>query len=136
MRLELEKKHCDEETTEQDPTEHHLRRNPQRISHESMMGGQMSESCMNNSGFTMLHYNNPDGRGIDGTNCQMDGTGVREDSLDLYAIRDDCYPSGDPVNSGSPTTSRKMHQDFGQSFQAFQGKNWSKVILVTFYSFI
>lgn len=75
------------------------------------------------SGFTTLHYETSHesvgaGGGVAG--CQPEVPGTREDSLDLYAIRDDCYASEDAVDSSqSVVVQRKLHPEFGQAFQSF-----------------
>ncbi|TGZ55543.1 uncharacterized protein Axud1 [Temnothorax longispinosus] len=72
-------------------------------------------------GFTTLHYETGHesvGAGVAG--CQPEVPGTREDSLDLYAIRDDCYASEDAVDSSqSVVVQRKLHPEFGQAFQSF-----------------
>ncbi|XP_011877760.1 PREDICTED: uncharacterized protein LOC105567473 [Vollenhovia emeryi] len=72
-------------------------------------------------GFTTLHYDPSHesvGAGVAG--CQPEVPGTREDSLDLYAIRDDCYASEDAVDSSqSVVVQRKLHPEFGQAFQSF-----------------
>ena len=118
MRLELDKKQRDEEHTDQDLMDnHHSGRGPLR---EVPLGSVMDNSadaCINGGGFTTLHYENHDNIG---PSCHQDVTGVREDSLDLYAIRDVCYPSEDAVDC-SHNSQRKLHPEFHQTFQTFPG---------------
>ncbi|XP_018405987.1 PREDICTED: uncharacterized protein LOC108782266 [Cyphomyrmex costatus] len=72
-------------------------------------------------GFTTLHYETShEGVGAGVAGCQPEVPGTREDSLDLYAIRDDCYASEDAVDSSqSVVVQRKLHPEFGQAFQSF-----------------
>ncbi|XP_033208318.1 uncharacterized protein LOC117167467 isoform X2 [Belonocnema kinseyi] len=119
MRLELEKKQRDEEHTEQDLVDtHHSGRGPLRevISMGSVIESPV-EACINGGGFTTLHYESHE---TVGPSCQQDVAVVREESLDLYAIRDDCYPSEDTVDT-SQNAQRKLHPEFHQTFQTFQG---------------
>ena len=119
MRLELEKKQRDEEHSEQDLVDnHHSGRGPLRetISLGSVIENP-AENCINAGGFTTLHYESHD---IVGPSCQQDVSVVREESLDLYAIRDDCYPSEDTVDT-SQNAQRKLHPEFHQTFQTFPG---------------
>nr|XP_034175427.1 uncharacterized protein LOC117602050 isoform X1 [Osmia lignaria]XP_034175428.1 uncharacterized protein LOC117602050 isoform X1 [Osmia lignaria] len=127
MRLELEKKHREEEEgTDHDVSDNQHGRSPLReINLGSVMENRNAESCLNGGGFTTLHYENHDARDA-GTNCQPDVTGTREDSLDLYAIRDDCYPSEDTVD-GTQGPQRKLHPEFSQAFQTFSGQTGAGV---------
>ncbi|XP_024935551.1 microtubule-associated protein futsch isoform X2 [Cephus cinctus] len=114
MRLELEKKHREEEN--EHDADNHSMRGPLRE-----LGSVMNnESCINDSGngFMTLHYENSDGTN---STCQPEVPGAREDSLDLYAIRDDCYPSEDTVD-GAQNPQRKLHPEFSQTFQTFPGQ--------------
>ncbi|XP_076393313.1 AXIN1 up-regulated 1 isoform X2 [Megachile rotundata] len=122
MRLELEKKHREEEEgTDHDASDNQNGRSPLReINLGSVMENRNAESCLNGGGFTTLHYESHDARDA-GTNCQPEITGTREDSLDLYAIRDDCYPSEDTVD-GTQGPQRKLHPEFSQAFQTFTGQ--------------
>jgi len=82
------------------------------------------EPSGSNGGFTTLHYENHDvvGPSVVTTSCQPEVPGTREDSLDLYAIRDDCYASEDAVDgSQSSVVQRKLHPEFSQAFQNFSG---------------
>ncbi|XP_011298078.1 uncharacterized protein Axud1 [Fopius arisanus] len=110
MRLELEKKQRDEDSTEHEPP---LPRGPLREHHPTQIHDptRPPDTCLNN-GFTTLHYDPHDP-----TVCQPLHP-AREDSLDLYAIRDDCYPSEETVDNphNSP---RKLHPEFSQAFQPF-----------------
>ncbi|XP_076290599.1 AXIN1 up-regulated 1 [Lasioglossum baleicum] len=122
MRLELEKKQREEEDgTDHDASDNQNGRSPLReINLGSVMENRNTESCLNGGGFTTLHYENHDA-GDGGPNCQPDVPGAREDSLDLYAIRDDCYPSEDTVD-GTQGPQRKLHPEFSQAFQTFSGQ--------------
>ncbi|KOC62694.1 Cysteine/serine-rich nuclear protein 2 [Habropoda laboriosa] len=122
MRLELEKKHREEEEgADHDASDNQNGRSPLReINLGSVMENRNGESCLNGGGFTTLHYENHDARD-GGANCQPEVPGTREDSLDLYAIRDDCYPSEDTVD-GTQGPSRKLHPEFSQAFQTFSGQ--------------
>lgn len=116
MRLELEKKQRDEERTDPDMVDNHNDQGPLRdVSLGSVMDNS-ADTCMNGGGFTTLHYESHESVV---SSCQG-VTGVREDSLDLYAIRDDCYPSEDAVDS-SQNSQRKIHPEFHQTFQTFPG---------------
>ncbi|KAF3421674.1 hypothetical protein E2986_09958 [Frieseomelitta varia] len=118
MRLELEKKQREEEGADHDASDNQNGRSPLReINLGSVMENRTTESCLNGGGFTTLHYENHDARD-GGTNCQPEVPGTREDSLDLYAIRDDCYPSEDTVD-GTQGPQRKLHPEFSQAFQTF-----------------
>ncbi|XP_012281301.1 uncharacterized protein LOC105700216 [Orussus abietinus] len=113
MRLELEKKQRDEERDHEG--DHQANRGPLR---EGNLGSMMdsNEGCVNGGGFTTLHYESPENSSSGP--CQTEVPGAREDSLDLYAIRDDCYPSEDTVD-GAQNSQRKLHPEFGQAFQSF-----------------
>ncbi|XP_046427087.1 uncharacterized protein LOC124183103 [Neodiprion fabricii] len=102
MRLELEKKHRDEDCTDL----HDL--DAQRGLPVGMDG--VEGSCaVNGGGFTTLHYTNPPQEA--GSCQQPEIPGTREDSLDLYAIRDDCYQtcSEDTVDSGAQGQPQHHH---------------------------
>ncbi|XP_076168993.1 AXIN1 up-regulated 1 isoform X2 [Ptiloglossa arizonensis] len=121
MRLELEKKQREEEGTDHDASDNQNGRSPLReINLGSVIENRNGESCLNGGGFTTLHYENHDA-GDGGGNCQPEVPGTREDSLDLYAIRDDCYPSEDTVD-GTQGPQRKLHPEFSQAFQTFSGQ--------------
>ncbi|XP_043259894.1 microtubule-associated protein futsch [Colletes gigas] len=121
MRLELEKKQREEEGTDHDASDNQNGRSPLReINLGSVMENRNAESCLNGGGFTTLHYENHDA-GDGGANCQPEVPGTREDSLDLYAIRDDCYPSEDTVD-GTQGPQRKLHPEFSQAFQTFSSQ--------------
>ncbi|XP_053982448.1 uncharacterized protein LOC128878345 [Hylaeus volcanicus] len=120
MRLELEKKQRDEEGTDHDVSDNQNGRSPLReINLGSVMENRNAE-CLSGGGFTTLHYENHDAAD-GGTNCQPEIPGTREDSLDLYAIRDDCYPSEDTVD-GTQGPQRKLHPEFSQAFQTFSSQ--------------
>nr|XP_031838519.1 uncharacterized protein LOC116429571 [Nomia melanderi] len=129
MRLELEKKQREEEEegTDHDASDNQNGRSPLReINLGSVMENRnAAESCLSGGGFTTLHYENHDA-GDGGTSCQPDVPGTREDSLDLYAIRDDCYPSEDTVD-GTQGPQRKLHPEFSQAFQTFSGQTGAGV---------
>ncbi|XP_076374965.1 AXIN1 up-regulated 1 isoform X2 [Megalopta genalis] len=127
MRLELEKKQREEEDgTDHDASDNQNGRSPLReINLGSVMENRNTESCLTGGGFTTLHYENHDA-GDGGPNCQPDVPGAREDSLDLYAIRDDCYPSEDTVD-GTQGPQRKLHPEFSQAFQTFSGQSGAGV---------
>ncbi|XP_051176429.1 uncharacterized protein LOC127291380 [Leptopilina boulardi] len=147
MRLELEKKQRDEEHTDPDLMEnnhhnhhnHHHHQQQQQHHHQHHLHQDQgtglrdvslgsvidnsAETCMNGGGFTTLHYESHESVV---SSCQGGGgvgsvTGVREDSLDLYAIRDDCYSSEDAVDSSQNSQQRKLHPEFHQTFQTFPG---------------
>ncbi|XP_076764230.1 AXIN1 up-regulated 1 [Xylocopa sonorina] len=127
MRLELEKKQREEEEgADHDASDNQNGRSPLReINLGSVIENRSPESCLNGGGFTTLHYENHDARD-GGTNCQPEVPGTREDSLDLYAIRDDCYPSEDTVD-GTQGPQRKLHPEFSQAFQTFSGQTGAGV---------
>ncbi|XP_014204229.1 uncharacterized protein LOC106636361 [Copidosoma floridanum] len=110
MRLELEKKphHRDEEHQQhQQESQHHQNSQQQN----GRLGAPMpdpSADCLG-SGFTGLHYDSQDGT-------------TRPESLDLYTIRDDCYPSDDCLGESSQQQ-RKLHNEFAQSFQHYGPQN-------------
>ncbi|KAK0079105.1 hypothetical protein PV325_001713 [Microctonus aethiopoides] len=108
MRLELEKKQRDEETVEQEMSTNRV------VDCTSVT----DPSCINGGGFTTLHYDNHNAAS---TTCQPIHN-AREDSLDLYAIRDECYPNGDTVVDNSHNSTRKIHPEFNQAFQSFSGQ--------------
>ncbi|XP_043287730.1 uncharacterized protein [Venturia canescens] len=129
MRLQLEKKQREEERSDHELLVNQVGRAPMREV-PGMMGtplGQMEHpniitgdpvSCVNAGGFTTLHY---DGHDPTSNSCPPGIVHpVREDSLDLYAIRDDCYPPDDV--DGGPNADRKLHPEFGQAFQTFPGQ--------------
>ncbi|CAD1477384.1 unnamed protein product [Heterotrigona itama] len=119
--VELEKKQREEEGADHDASDNQNGRSPLReINLGSVMENRTTESCLNGGGFTTLHYENHDARD-GGTNCQPEVPGTREDSLDLYAIRDDCYPSEDTVD-GTQGPQRKLHPEFSQAFQTFSSQ--------------
>ncbi|KAK2580968.1 hypothetical protein KPH14_006031 [Odynerus spinipes] len=123
MRLELEKKQRDEEGTDHESgTENRSNKSgPLRdINLGSLMDNSNTEACISGGGFTTLHYENHDA-GNGNSNCQPEVPGTREDSLDLYAIRDDCYPSEETVD-GTQAGQRKLHPEFSQAFQTFSGQ--------------
>ncbi|XP_017761900.1 PREDICTED: uncharacterized protein LOC108552035 [Eufriesea mexicana] len=121
MRLELEKKQREEEGADHDASDNQNGRSPLReINLGSVMENRSPETCLSASGFTTLHYESHDARD-GGSNCQPEVPGTREDSLDLYAIRDDCYPSEDTVD-GTQGPQRKLHPEFSQAFQTFSGQ--------------
>ncbi|XP_015191242.1 PREDICTED: uncharacterized protein LOC107074379 isoform X3 [Polistes dominula] len=122
MRLELEKKQRDEEGTDQEGTDNQTNKSgPLRdINLGSLIDNSNTEACITSGGFTTLHYENHD-TGNGSTNCQTEVSGTREDSLDLYAIRDDCYPNEDTVD-GTQGGQRKLHPEFNQTFQTFSGQ--------------
>lgn len=123
MRLQLEKKQRDEEGIDhEDGTDNRNNKSgPLRdINLGSLMDNSNTEACISGGGFTTLHYENHDG-GNGNSNCQPEVPGTREDSLDLYAIRDDCYPSEETVD-GTPGGQRKLHPEFSQAFQTFSGQ--------------
>ncbi|CAK9828321.1 Cysteine/serine-rich nuclear protein 2 [Anthophora retusa] len=74
MRLELEKKHREEEEgADHDASDNQNGRSPLReISLGSVMESRNAESCLNGGGFTTLHYENHDARDS-GANCQTEG---------------------------------------------------------------
>lgn len=119
MRLELEKKQREEEDGHDAADNQNCRSPLREINLGSVMENRNGESCLNGGGFTTLHYENHDRDG--GTNCQPEVPGTREDSLDLYAIRDDCYPSEETVD-GTQGPQRKLHPEFSQAFQTFSGQ--------------
>ncbi|XP_014598024.1 PREDICTED: uncharacterized protein LOC106783739 isoform X2 [Polistes canadensis] len=121
MRLELEKKQRDEEATDHESTDNQNNKSgPLRdINLVSIIDNSNTETCITGGGFTTLHYENHDTGSS--SNCQTEVSGTREDSLDLYAIRDDCYPNEDTVD-GTQTGQRKLHPEFNQSFQTFSGQ--------------
>ncbi|CAL7935745.1 unnamed protein product [Xylocopa violacea] len=127
MRLELEKKQREEEEgADHEGNDNQNGRSPLReINLGSVIENRSPESCLNGGGFTTLHYENHDARD-GGTNCQPEVPGTREDSLDLYAIRDDCYPSEDTVD-GTQGPQRKLHPEFSQAFQTFSGQTGAGV---------
>ncbi|KZC12953.1 Cysteine/serine-rich nuclear protein 2 [Dufourea novaeangliae] len=130
MRLELEKKQREEEEgTDHDVSDNQNGRSPLReISLGSVMENRnAAESCLNGGGFTTLHYENHEAGDGGGPNCQPDVPGTREDSLDLYAIRDDCYPSEDTVD-GTQGPQRKLHPEFSQAFQTFTSQTSAGVV--------
>lgn len=138
MRLELEKKQQEEENV----GEHDQMVDNQG---QSRIGGPLrdigglagvmestsSDACAipgvgpggGNGGFTTLHYETNHelvGPSVVTAGCQPEVPGTREDSLDLYAIRDDCYASEDAVDgSQSGVIQRKLHPEFSQAFQSF-----------------
>ncbi|XP_043495758.1 uncharacterized protein LOC122519971 isoform X2 [Polistes fuscatus] len=122
MRLELEKKQRDEEGTDHESTDNQNNKSgPLRdINLVSLMDNSNTEACITGGGFTTLHYENHD-TGNGSSNCQTEVSGTREDSLDLYAIRDDCYPNEDTVD-GTQSGQRKLHPEFNQTFQTFSGQ--------------
>lgn len=123
MRLELEKKHREEDCTD---LEGQTALRDGRGMPLPIDGNNPVSSCLNGGGFTTLHYANAP---PDGGPCQPEISGTREDSLDLYAIRDDCYQScsEDAVDGGSQTQAHHHHQrkllhppEFGNpTFQPF-----------------
>ncbi|KAG7207603.1 hypothetical protein KM043_009226 [Ampulex compressa] len=122
MRLELEKKQRDEEGTEHEVADNQNVRGPLReISLGSVMDASNAEACIAGGGFTTLHYEGHES-GEAGGGCQPEVPGTREDSLDLYAIRDDCYPSEDTVD-GTQGPQRKLHPEFSQAFQTFSAQS-------------
>nr|KAF7420118.1 hypothetical protein H0235_010415 [Vespula pensylvanica] len=122
MRLELEKKQRDEEGTDHEGTDNQNNKSgPLRdINLGSLIDNSNTEACITGGGFTTLHYENHDA-GNGSSNCQPEVPGTREDSLDLYAIRDDCYPNEDTVD-GTQGGQRKLHPEFSQAFQTFSGQ--------------
>ncbi|XP_012535771.2 uncharacterized protein LOC105836348 [Monomorium pharaonis] len=131
MRLELEKKQREDVGGEHDQDNQvqngrgvRQLRDIGSLGIEASVGG---DACAipgtgpGGGGFTTLHYDtshNGVGAGVVG--CQPEVPGTREDSLDLYAIRDDCYASEDAVDSSqSVVVQRKLHPEFGQAFQSF-----------------
>lgn len=70
------------------------------------------ESCVHSGNFTNLHYGAPGERGHQPP-PNFTNLPAREDSLDLYTFREDCYP--DESNHQTQTNdSRKLHQPFQQ----------------------
>ncbi|XP_047357850.1 AT-rich interactive domain-containing protein 4B isoform X2 [Vespa velutina] len=122
MRLELEKKQREEEGTDHEGTDNQNNKSgPLRdINLGSLIDNSNTEACITGGGFTTLHYENHDA-GNGSSNCQPEVPGTREDSLDLYAIRDDCYPNEDTVD-GTQSGQRKLHPEFSQAFQTFSGQ--------------
>lgn len=124
MRLKLEKKQLEEESGDHGITDNQNNRGgPLRNCLGSVMDITGTDTCMPGAGFTTLHYENHHegiGGGMMSVNCQPEIPGTREDSLDLYAIRDDCYPNDDTVDSGQ--SQRKLHPEFSQAFQSFSGQ--------------
>lgn len=125
MRLQLEKKQRDEDRTEHELLTNQSPLGPMRevasllanpMDHPGSMSGD-PVSCMNAGGFTTLHYDNHD---TASTSCQP-VVHAREDSLDLYAIRDDCYATETETIGvdGLQNAQRKLHPEFGQAFQTF-----------------
>ena len=146
MRLELEKKpphRSDEEQQHQDVLQHHHRQQQQHHHHQqqqhlqqqhhqqiqqlqshqhqshqnrlavplSSVVGESQNDCLS-GGFTSLHYDTQDGN--------------RTESLDLYTIRDECYPGDDVLgDAGQNQHKRHLHSEFSQSFQHYanQGPN-------------
>ncbi|XP_076670345.1 AXIN1 up-regulated 1 isoform X1 [Andrena cerasifolii] len=126
MRLELEKKQREEESADHDASDNQNGRSPLReINLGSVMENRNAQPCLNGGGFTTLHYENHEAAD-GGANCQPEAPGTREDSLDLYAIRDDCYPSEDTVD-GTQGPQRKLHPEFSQAFQTFSGQTGAGV---------
>ncbi|KAL0099429.1 hypothetical protein PUN28_020155 [Cardiocondyla obscurior] len=129
MRLELEKKQREEDGGGDhdqivDNQNSRSARSLRDIGSLGMEGTVGRDACAipgtgpGGGGFTTLHYETShDGVGA---GCQPEVPGTREDSLDLYAIRDDCYASEDAVDSSqSVVVQRKLHPEFGQAFQSF-----------------
>lgn len=116
MRLELEKKHRDEDCGELRDLDAQPLQGPLRGLPVTGMQDQVTDgSCginsmngMNGSGFTTLHY----------PTQQPEIPGTREDSLDLYAIRDDCYPTSEETDPTLQSHHRKLLHpgEFGQPF--------------------
>lgn len=135
MRLELEKKQREEEGggehTDQvaDNQRQSGRGNGGSLRDIDSLGmeiaGRSGDACAipgsgGGGGFTTLHYETGHEGGVVTAGCQPEVPGTREDSLDLYAIRDDCYASEDAVDgSQSVAAQRKLHPEFGQAFQSF-----------------
>ncbi|EZA62713.1 uncharacterized protein LOC105288071 [Ooceraea biroi] len=137
MRLELEKKQQEEESVGEhdqmaDNHQAHSRGGPLRDigGLAGVMNTVGSDACVipgvgpggGGGGFTTLHYEtNHDvvGPSVVTAGCQQEVPGTREDSLDLYAIRDDCYASEDAVDGQSGVVQRKLHPEFSQAFQSF-----------------
>jgi len=139
MRLELEKKQREEETGgERDRVTDNQgqgggRGGPLREigSLGSVMDTGGGDACAlpgtgsgggGGGGFTTLHYETGHDGGVVTAGCQPEAPGTREDSLDLYAIRDDCYASEDAVDGSQSVTGgvqRKLHPEFTQAFQNF-----------------
>ncbi|XP_011059821.1 PREDICTED: uncharacterized protein LOC105149241 [Acromyrmex echinatior] len=133
MRLELEKKQRDEDGGgDHDQVMDNQGQNgrgarPLRDISSLGMEATVGDVCAipgtgpGGGGFTTLHYEtNHEGVGAGVAGCQPEVPGTREDSLDLYAIRDDCYASEDAVDSNqSVVVQRKLHPEFGQAFQSF-----------------
>lgn len=135
MRLELEKKQREEEGGEHEIADNQQGNGrgggPLRdINLGSVIESSGGDACIpggpgdgaSGTGFTTLHYENHEGAGVVNAGCQPEVPGTREDSLDLYAIRDDCYPSEDAVD-GSQSAQRKVHPEFSQAFQSFSSQS-------------
>ncbi|XP_050461067.1 uncharacterized protein LOC126856535 isoform X2 [Cataglyphis hispanica] len=134
MRLELEKKQREEEGGEHADQVADNQRQGGRGNGGSLrdidslgmeIAGRSGDACAipgpgGGGGFTTLHYETGHEGGVVTASCQPEVPGTREDSLDLYAIRDDCYASEDTVDgSQSVAVQRKLHPEFGQAFQSF-----------------
>ncbi|XP_070149081.1 uncharacterized protein Axud1 isoform X2 [Polyergus mexicanus] len=135
MRLELEKKQREEEGGGEhadqvaDNQRQGGRGNGGSLRDIDSLGmeiaGRSGDACAipgpgGGGGFTTLHYETGHEGGVVTAGCQPEVPGTREDSLDLYAIRDDCYASEDAVDgSQSIAVQRKLHPEFGQAFQSF-----------------
>lgn len=124
MRLELEKKQREEESTSLElATTNRLPLRdgpPLPLSNSSVHPNHSSHpgdpSCMASGGFTTLHYDSHDTLS---TSCQPVHT-AREDSLDLYAIRDDCYTNEEADNPHNQSRKpQSLHPEFNQAFQTF-----------------
>ncbi|XP_066589424.1 uncharacterized protein Axud1 [Prorops nasuta] len=120
MRLELEKKQRDEEgIVHEIPDNQGGRGQLREINLSSMIDNTDGEASISGRSFTTLHYENHS-IGSNGVSCQQILPNAREDSLDFYAIRDDCYT--DDTVEGEQNCQRKIHPEFNHSFQAFPGQ--------------
>lgn len=135
MRLELEKKQREEEGSgDHDQTDNQGQSNRNGSLRNIGSLGSVMDTVGNGDvctipgprsgngsegGFTTLHYETSHDGGIVTAGCQPEVPGTREDSLDLYAISDDCYPSEDAVDGSQSIVQRKLHPEFSQAFQSF-----------------
>lgn len=130
MRLELEKKQREEDGGDHDQLmDNHNGRGARPLRDIGSLGMEVvGDVCAipgtgpgGGGGFTTLHYETGhDSVGVAVAGCQPEVPGTHEDSLDLYAIRDDCYASEDAVDSNqSVVVQRKLHPEFSQAFQSF-----------------
>ena len=121
MRLELEKKEQDDPRHNNYNNHNHNNHNHQQTHHNQQnnrlgltnmttsldASSSSSDMCLNNS-FTSLHYDNQDSSGIVS----------RDDSLDLYGMRDDCYTADDNLDS-MQNCQNKFNGEYNQVYQHF-----------------